>query len=102
MDFTLNFKLFKIGWPYNPISCFLSHVFGRRGYIWPRRIEFDSSFIKESGWSRKDPHSWWLIKHEFGRMLRKFKTQRYRTYDDFKKDPHKVCPECGSDDLDID
>lgn len=31
----------KLGWAYNPVSCFLSHVFTKRGYWRPRRIKHD-------------------------------------------------------------
>lgn len=92
----------RVGWGYNPFSVFFSYVFGRRGYWWPRRIDHDDFCAKDNGWGRRDPHSWWLIGWAFRRMLRTLKNQRWRTFEDLKKDKDQRCPECGSDDLDID
>jgi len=89
----------RVGWGYNPFSLFLSYV---SEYWWPRRMDHDQWFADECGWGRRDPHSWWLIWWQFRRMLRKLGDQRWRTYGDFKREPDKRCPRCGSDDLDID
>jgi hypothetical protein len=114
-DFSLDikyggyFSFCGIGWKYNPISEFLSYVLGQRfpryakhGYWWPRRIMHDKYCMKDYGWSRPDPYSWYLIWYEFKKMCRKFHKMKWRTYLSFEKDPNKVCPVCGSDDLDID
>lgn len=92
----------RVGWGYNPFSAFLSEVFGWHGYWRPRRVDYDDYCAKDNGWGRRDPHSWWLIGRSFRCMIRNLKSQRWRTYDEFKRDPDKRCPRCGSDDLDID
>lgn len=108
--FTLiEFGNIRISWKYNPISCFLTHLFGKYGYLKPRRIKFDHNVMDESGWKRIDPHSWWLIWYEFKRMIVRFKKQTWWTYESFKKDRNKYskyewppCPKCGKQELDID
>ena len=96
----------KISWSYNPISCFMSHVFDKKGYWFPRRIQYDRYCIEDLGWKRADPHSWWLIWYQFKRMLRKFKRQKWRTEKAFRRDrilKLAYCPSCGSrDHFDID
>jgi len=100
-------------WKYNPISCFLSYVFGqsnfsKHAYIIPRRIEFDKGCMEDHGWKRIDPHSWWLICDCFKSMIRKFKAQEYWTYNSWRKAVEKnggqwpCCPICGKKELDID
>lgn len=92
-------------WRYNPFSLFLSYF----GTYWrPRRTKFDRWIAKENGWSRSDPHSWYLIWHEFKRMIRKFIYQKYWTAKSWqraiKKNGEKwpACPKCGKNELDID
>jgi len=92
----------RIGWGYNPISVFLSYVFVRKGYWWPRRIEHDKDVARELGWKRSDPHSWWLIGWEFKRMLRKFKEQTWLTWEAFKATKEPRCPKCGQDNFNVD
>ena len=89
-------------WGYNPFSLFLSYVFGRGGYWRPRRIDHDDWCAKELGWSRRDPHSWWLIWWQLKRVVRKFVTQEWWTWNEYKKDPDKYCPDCGNEGLCID
>jgi hypothetical protein len=95
-------KWLGLGWEYNPVSVFLSYVFGRKGYWWPRRIDFDDNCKRENGWKRRDPHSWYLIGQEFKSMRRKFKNMRWRTMEEFNKDKHAVCPNCGKQNFDVD
>jgi hypothetical protein len=101
----LNIKWLGIGWGYNPISCFLSELFGKHGYLRPRRIKFDSYAAKEYGWKRSNPHSWFLLMYEFKRMLRKFKDMRWKTHEAFRKDSDAdkaKCPHCGAVNFDVD
>ena len=107
-------KILFWSWKYNPISCFLSYVFGqsnfsfRDAFIIPRRREFGSEVIEEFGWKRTDPHSWWLIYNSFKHMIGKFKYQKYWTYKSWEKAIEKnggdwpCCHECGKKELDID
>ena len=94
----------KIGWAYNPFSVFLSYVFTEKGYWYPRRIMMDRYWAKQNN-CRIDPHSWWFAWKEFTRIFKKFKNQKWRTYEDFKKDHDAgkaVCPSCGEINFDID
>ncbi len=99
------FPFSKFGIAYNPISVFLSYVCTKKGYWKPRRIVHDSSWAKEAGWSRKDPHSWWLAWQSFKDIFRRFKGQKWWTYESWKSDYDKgiaVCPNCGQKNFDID
>lgn len=94
---------------YNPIRFFWKNVlWGRSGYWKPRRIEYDSSVIKEYGWKRTDPHSWWLLARAIRRIFKDFLHQKWWTYASWKKTVEKngnkwpVCPKCGKPELDID
>lgn len=107
-----DFRLGKYGyfwhWGYNPFSVFLMYVFGRHGFIKPHRIEFDRNVMAESGWKRRDPHSWWLIWLRVRNLIRTFKRQRWWTYNSFqtsckiRNGAWPPCPECGKRKLDID
>ena len=92
----------KLMWRYNPISCFLSYVFTKRGYWFPKRIDHDDFTAKECGWKRRDPHSWWLAWRGLKRTVRKFRTQEWWTHKAFEEEINKVCPKCNSTNLDID
>lgn len=88
---------------YNPFSLILEDI---ASYWMPRRINFDKWWAEEHKCSRTDPHSWWLIRREIIKDLKKFKYQKWWTYDSWKKDydaGKAVCPDCGrSDQFDID
>jgi|GEM_PF-2423237 len=89
-----------IRWSYNPFSVFIDYI---ERNIKPRRIKFQDSVKEDYGWKRTDPHSWFLIYYEFKRMIRKFKHQKWWTYEDWKKDKATaVCPNCGDRNFDID
>lgn len=100
------FPFTRYGWAYNPFSVFLSNVFTKKGYWFPRRIKFDRGCMEENKWKRIDPHSWWLAWREFKKIFWRFKRQKWWTEKTFKKDYAKgiaVCPNCGSsDEFDID
>lgn len=95
-------------WRYNPFSCFLSHITGKHGYVKPRRIKCDKWMVKELGWKRPNPHSWWLIWFEMKRVVKKLIHQKYWTYKSWKRAIKKnggkwpACPKCGENKLDID
>ncbi len=94
----------KIGMKYNPISVLLSYIFTKRGYWYPRRIGMDREWAHENN-CRIDPHSWWLAWKAFTRMFKRFKNQKWRTYESWKKDLDNgkaVCPNCGLVNFDID
>jgi len=94
--------IFSIGWKYNPFSLFLSYVFGStmidwKGYWRPRRVEMDKWYTDEMGWKTNRPHSWFLIWYHFTRMIKRFRTQHWWTYETWKKDPQRWrCPKCGA------
>ncbi len=43
-----------------------------------------------------------FITWEINRCINRIKTMKWRTHEEFKSDPNKVCPQCGSENLDID
>ncbi len=93
------------GWGYNPFSLFMSYIFTSRGYWYPRRIMHDKNCMEDHGWTRPDPHSWFLAWRQFKDIFWRFKRQVWWKEKDFKRD-HKLgiakCPNCGKDDFDID
>ena len=58
----------------------------------------DAEFVRENGpiTTRE------VVAREYEKFARRIRSMKWVTYEDFKADPNKVCPECGSDDLDID
>lgn len=96
----------KISWGYNPFSVFLSYVFTKKGYWWPRRIMHDKYCMVENKWKRRDPHSWWLAWWEFTKIFWRFKRQMWWTECDFERDYRlgiAKCPNCGGkNEFDID
>lgn len=102
-DFSFGKHRYFWHWGYNPISLFLLCVFGKKGYLKPRRIKFDSYVAKEYGWKRIDPHTWYLVWYELCRTIKKFKRQKWWTNRAFRKDKNAICPKCKSDEgFDID
>lgn len=91
----------KIG--YNPLSVFLSYVFGYKGFWYPRRVKCDTSVIEDYGWRRSDPHSWWLIWYEFKKIFSRLKRMKWWTWKSWKKAKATAnCPECNQRNFDID
>jgi hypothetical protein len=94
--------------PYNPVSFFLSLLFThwKWSLLRPHRIEHDRWVMKDYGWSRRDPHSWWLILWNFKMMIQTFRCQKwwsYKAWDSDRKLHRAFCPKCGSPDyFDID
>jgi len=43
-----------------------------------------------------------LVEYELKTVLKKFQNMKWITYKEFKDDPNKVCPNCGSKNLGID
>jgi len=64
----------------------------------------DEPFTGDSQWIREHGAITYreLIAREFECYARKIRTMKWITYEDFKNEPNKVCPSCGSNDLDID
>ena len=58
----------------------------------------DSLFLKENGniTTRE------VLAREYEKFGKRIRNMKWITYDDFKNDLNKVCPKCGSKDLDID
>lgn len=94
----------KYGWAYNPFSLFLSYVFTKKGYWYPRRIKMDPEWAKDNK-CRIDPHSWWMAWLQFKEIFWRFKRQKWWFYEDWKKDydaGKAGCPRCGEKNFDID
>jgi hypothetical protein len=92
---------------YNPLSIILEDV---AMYIRPRWIEFDSTFIIDSGikprhLNSQEIFSWSLLRWELSRQLKSLFAMKYWTYEQFEKAKNAgkyKCPKCGSDEWDID
>lgn len=63
-----------------------------------RQFTDDSEFVRVNGpiTTRE------VLAREYEKFARRIRGMRWVTYEQFKADPNKVCPKCGSDDLDID
>ncbi len=110
---------------YNPITCFLESInehikprwIGMDKYFIDEMISFgnrpimrtfenplrmyDPTTRRYSNYTLKNPHksyevfSWYFIWYDFKRNCRKFKNMKWWTYNDYKKDPLKLCPKCN-------
>jgi hypothetical protein len=86
---------------YNPAKFLLSwndFLFGPEAVKIDQQFSDDSQFIKDNGpiTTRE------VIAREYEMFAKRIRTMKWITWEDFKKDPNKVCPKCGSDDLGID
>jgi hypothetical protein len=88
---------------YNPISLMLEDI---AEYWKPRYIGMDSYWCKEHGLKGNKVHSWWLLRYELKRHIKRLFSMKYWTLNSYKKAKNKgiaVCPKCGSkNDFDID
>lgn len=106
-DFQIRWKrIFKWNsrpFGYNPLSIFLEDV---SMYWKPRYIKMDSYWCKEQGLSSNKVHSWWMLKYEMKRNIRRIHKMKYLTYESFKKAKKNgsvICPKCGcKNEFDID
>jgi len=86
---------------YNPAK-FLENwnedLFGKKSDKLDKQFTTDSEFVKINGpiTTRE------VIALEYEKFARRIRKMKWVTEDGFRKDPNKVCPECGSEDLDID
>jgi hypothetical protein len=75
-------------------------------YWKPRYIGMDSYWCKEHGLKGNKVHSWWLLRYELKRHIKRLFSMKYWTLNSYKKAKNKgiaVCPKCGSkNDFDID
>jgi len=61
-------------------------------------FSMDKNFLKKNGCvSNRE-----VIAREYEKFANRIRKMRWITYEQWKKDPNKICPECGSKDLDID
>jgi len=58
----------------------------------------DSQFIRENGKLTKRE----VLAREYEKFANRIRKMKWITWDDYKKDPDKVCPKCKSNNLDID
>lgn len=86
---------------YNPQES-LEHwnefLFGERKHRLDQQFTDDSEFLHRYGpiTTRE------VIAKEYEKFANRIRTMKWITFDDFKNDPNKTCPKCGSDKLDID
>ena len=81
---------------YNPLSMILEdiHEYGK-----PRYVEFDKWYAEEREWKSNKVHSWFLLKENIKRQIRKLFFQKWWTWASWKKDYENKrarCPGCGS------
>ena len=80
----------------------------KEGIAGERTIGMDSGWVKETGLASvmidgqshvnfRDYLAW-----ELERKAKNIKKMNWVTWEDFKNDPDPVCPNCGSNELDID
>lgn len=86
---------------YNPAQ-FLSNwnyqLFGKDRKHLDKLFSDDALFLKENGSITTRE----MIAREYEKYARRIRKMKWITYEDFKNDTDKKCPECSSDDLDID
>lgn len=86
---------------YNPaksLSDWDDSLFGKNRGDLDEQFTDDAFFLKERGpiTTRE------VIAQYYERYAQRIRNMRWITYDDFKNDPDKRCPKCGSKELDID
>lgn len=86
---------------YNPaisLSDWNDNLFGEKRHKLDKQFTDDAFFVKENGpiTTRE------VIARAYEKYARRIRNIKWVTYEDFKNDPDKKCPECGSEDLDID
>ena len=86
---------------YNPISLMWKDFWSN---IKPRKVRFDKWFYIENKLKVKDyTWSWWMIYWNWKRHFKRFFTQKVWTYKKWEKVRKDwKCPECGSNNWDID
>jgi hypothetical protein len=86
---------------YNPavsLSGWNDYLFGPESSRLDKQFASDSEFVKREGAITTRE----IIAREYEKFAKRIREMKWMTWEDFKKDPNKVCPKCGSDDLDID
>lgn len=86
---------------YNPAKYLMDwndYLFGDRSSRLDELFSDDTEFLRENGplTARE------VIAREYEKFARRIREMKWVTYQSFKNDPDKVCPSCGSADLDID
>ena len=86
---------------YNPAQYLMGwneSLFGDKKDKLDQLFTDDSQFLAENGpiTTRE------VLAREYEKFARRIRTMKWVTYEEFKAEPHKVCPKCGSKDLDID
>jgi len=88
---------------YNPLSLILEDF---ACYWKPRRIKFDKYTAIEMGFKTNNIHSWSMLRHGLKIHFNRLFTQKWRTWEAWKKDKDSgvaECPGCRSKkDFDID
>ena len=66
--------------------------------------KIDEQFTDNAGWLKENGPitTREVIARQYEKFARRIRTMKWITWEQFKAEPNKVCPECGSSDLDID
>jgi len=99
----------KCGWQqddfysgsYNPAEYLLNwneYLFGKHRDRLDLQFSDDAEFLRENGpiTTRE------VLARGFEKFARRIRNMKWITNEDFINDPNKICPRCGSDQLDID
>jgi len=86
---------------FNPAS-FLGHwdkyLFGARPDEIDRQFTNDSNFLREFGSLTVRE----VIARDFEKFAQNIRKMKWITFEQWRDEPNKVCPKCGSSELDID
>ena len=58
----------------------------------------DAMFVRENGPLTMRE----VIAREYEKYAKRIRNMRWVTWEQFKNDPHKICPQCGTENLDVD
>lgn len=86
---------------YNPaksLKDWNEYLCGSRKEFLDKLFSDDAMFLKENGplTTRE------VIAREYEKFAKRIRNMRWITWDQFKNDPHKICPACGVENLDVD
>ena len=86
---------------YNPakyLESWNNYLFGKDSHRLDKQFSDDAQFLKENGpiTTRE------VLAREYEKFAKHIRTMKWVTWDQFRADPNKICPKCGSENLDID
>lgn len=86
---------------YNPakfLESWNEYLFGKKKDKLDEQFTNDKEFVANKGAITTRE----VIAREYEKFAKRIRKMKWITENDFRKDPNKLCPECGSEELDID